>query len=175
MFRGQREQAWPLLPSRRPCHSCPAAPSGQRSSSLCCSIWDWAPCLVRWKGSSLHSQTASKPWPTTRPNSQVSIVSGTCGAVKQYNCSYLSRVPRWVSKGVFFFHVAVFSCVVGFLLGLPFTQRCGNYFVLMFDDYSATLPLIIVVVFETFSVSWLYGADRFALFLFIGRHGRLPF
>lgn len=55
----------------------------------------------------------------------------------------------------------IFSCVVGFLIGLLFTQRCGNYFVTMFDDYSATLPLIIVVVFETFSVSWLYGADRF--------------
>ncbi|KAM4624164.1 sodium-dependent neutral amino acid transporter B(0)AT2-like isoform 1-T3 [Polymixia lowei] len=55
----------------------------------------------------------------------------------------------------------VFSCVVGFLIGLLFTQRCGNYFVAMFDDYSATLPLIIVVVFETFSVSWVYGADRF--------------
>lgn len=35
---------------------------------------------------------------------------------------------------------------------------------MMFDDYSATLPLIIVVVFETFSVSWLYGADRCGLF-----------
>lgn len=56
--------------------------------------------------------------------------------------------------------VAVAACVVGFLIGLLFTQRCGNYFVMMFDDYSATLPLIIVVVFETFSVSWLYGADR---------------
>lgn len=55
---------------------------------------------------------------------------------------------------------AVFSCIIGFILGLLFTQRCGNYFVTMFDDYSATLPLIIVVVFETFSVSWLYGADR---------------
>ncbi|XP_040032804.2 sodium-dependent neutral amino acid transporter B(0)AT2 isoform X1 [Gasterosteus aculeatus] len=55
----------------------------------------------------------------------------------------------------------IFSCVLGFLIGLLFTQRCGNYFVAMFDDYSATLPLIIVVVFETFSVSWLYGADRF--------------
>ncbi|XP_015818946.1 sodium-dependent neutral amino acid transporter B(0)AT2 isoform X1 [Nothobranchius furzeri] len=53
------------------------------------------------------------------------------------------------------------SCIIGFLIGLLFTQRCGNYFVTMFDDYSATLPLIIVVVFETFSVSWLYGADRF--------------
>ncbi|KAM3859571.1 sodium-dependent neutral amino acid transporter B(0)AT2-like [Diretmus argenteus] len=55
----------------------------------------------------------------------------------------------------------VFSCIIGFLIGLIFTRRCGNYFVMMFDDYSATLPLIIVVVFETFSVSWLYGADRF--------------
>ncbi|KAK7919763.1 hypothetical protein WMY93_011047 [Mugilogobius chulae] len=57
--------------------------------------------------------------------------------------------------------LTVFSCIIGFLIGLLFTQRCGNYFVTMFDDYSATLPLIIVVVFETFSVSWLYGADRF--------------
>lgn len=57
--------------------------------------------------------------------------------------------------------VTVLSCVIAFLLGLLFTQRCGNYFVMMFDDYSATLPLIIVVVFETVSVAWVYGADRF--------------
>ncbi|KAJ8402498.1 hypothetical protein AAFF_G00365810 [Aldrovandia affinis] len=57
--------------------------------------------------------------------------------------------------------LTVFSCGLGFLIGLLFTQRCGNYFVAMFDDYSATLPLIIVVVFETLSVSWVYGADRF--------------
>lgn len=57
--------------------------------------------------------------------------------------------------------LTIVSCIIGFLIGLLFTQRCGNYFVMMFDDYSATLPLIIVVVFETFSVSWLYGADRF--------------
>ncbi|XP_077358759.1 sodium-dependent neutral amino acid transporter B(0)AT2-like [Festucalex cinctus] len=57
--------------------------------------------------------------------------------------------------------LTVCSCLFGFLIGLLFTQRCGNYFVMMFDDYSATLPLIIVVVFENFSVSWLYGADRF--------------
>ncbi|XP_056593931.1 solute carrier family 6 member 16b [Triplophysa dalaica] len=53
------------------------------------------------------------------------------------------------------------SCAAGFLIGLMFTQRCGNYFVLMFDDYSATLPLIIVVIFQTLSVAWVYGADRF--------------
>ncbi|XP_067291726.1 solute carrier family 6 member 16b [Pseudorasbora parva] len=53
------------------------------------------------------------------------------------------------------------SCAMGFLIGLMFTQRCGNYFVAMFDDYSATLPLIIVVIFQTISVAWVYGADRF--------------
>ncbi|TRY64459.1 hypothetical protein DNTS_017142, partial [Danionella cerebrum] len=31
----------------------------------------------------------------------------------------------------------------------------------MFDDYSATLPLIIVVIFQTISVAWVHGADRF--------------
>lgn len=61
----------------------------------------------------------------------------------------------------------VFLCVIGFVIGLLFTQNCGNYFVTMFDDYSATLPLIIVVVFETFSVAWLYGADRWSLLLSI--------
>ncbi|XP_056433843.1 sodium-dependent neutral amino acid transporter B(0)AT2-like [Gadus chalcogrammus] len=57
--------------------------------------------------------------------------------------------------------LTVGGSVLGFLIGLLFTQRCGNYFVSMFDDYTATLPLIMVVVCETFSVSWLYGADRF--------------
>lgn len=57
--------------------------------------------------------------------------------------------------------LTVSSCALGFLIGLLFTQRSGNYFVTMFDDYSATLPLVIVVIFETFSVAWVYGTDRF--------------
>ncbi|XP_029364013.1 sodium-dependent neutral amino acid transporter B(0)AT2 [Echeneis naucrates] len=57
--------------------------------------------------------------------------------------------------------LTVSSCALGFLIGLLFTQRSGNYFVTMFDDYSATLPLIIVVIFETISVAWVYGTDRF--------------
>ncbi|XP_060946738.1 sodium-dependent neutral amino acid transporter B(0)AT2 [Limanda limanda] len=57
--------------------------------------------------------------------------------------------------------LTVSSCALGFLIGMLFTQRSGNYFVTMFDDYSATLPLVIVVIFETISVSWVYGTDRF--------------
>uniref|UniRef100_A0A8C2XCU7 Solute carrier family 6 member 16a n=1 Tax=Cyclopterus lumpus TaxID=8103 RepID=A0A8C2XCU7_CYCLU len=59
------------------------------------------------------------------------------------------------------FSFLVFSCALGFLIGLLFTQRSGNYFVTMFDDYSATLPLVIVVIFETISVAWVYGTERF--------------
>lgn len=58
------------------------------------------------------------------------------------------------------FILSVISCILGFLIGLLFTQRSGNYFVTMFDDYSATLPLMVVVIFETISVAWIYGADR---------------
>ncbi|XP_051899023.1 sodium-dependent neutral amino acid transporter B(0)AT2-like [Pristis pectinata] len=55
----------------------------------------------------------------------------------------------------------VFCCTLGFITGMIFTQRSGNYFVTMFDDYSATLPLIIVVLFELIAVAWIYGTDRF--------------
>lgn len=55
----------------------------------------------------------------------------------------------------------IVCCIVGLLIGLVFVQRSGSYFVSMFDDYSATLPLIIVVIFENVAVAWVYGADRF--------------
>ncbi|XP_053116463.1 orphan sodium- and chloride-dependent neurotransmitter transporter NTT5 [Hemicordylus capensis] len=55
----------------------------------------------------------------------------------------------------------VVCCIIGFLLGLLFVQRSGNYYVTMFDDYSATLPLLIVVACEAIAVAWIYGTDRF--------------
>ncbi|XP_067875988.1 sodium-dependent neutral amino acid transporter B(0)AT2-like [Heterodontus francisci] len=55
----------------------------------------------------------------------------------------------------------VVCCMLAFVIGMIFTQRSGNYFVTMFDDYSATLPLILVVLFELIAVAWIYGADRF--------------
>ncbi|KAG8433941.1 hypothetical protein GDO86_012343 [Hymenochirus boettgeri] len=55
----------------------------------------------------------------------------------------------------------VLCCITGLLIGLIFVQRAGNYYVSMFDDYSATLPLIIVVIFENIAIAWVYGAERF--------------
>ncbi|XP_020382544.2 sodium-dependent neutral amino acid transporter B(0)AT2 [Rhincodon typus] len=52
-------------------------------------------------------------------------------------------------------------CLVAFSIGLLFVQRSGNYFVTMFDDYSATLPLLIVVILENIVIAWVYGTDKF--------------
>lgn len=57
--------------------------------------------------------------------------------------------------------LTVGCCLLAFSIGLLFVQRSGNYFVAMFDDYSATLPLLIVVVLENVAVAWVYGIDKF--------------
>lgn len=56
-------------------------------------------------------------------------------------------------------------CIVAFFLGLLFVQRSGNYFVTMFDDYSAGLPLTVVVILENVSVAWIYGTKRYTWFV----------
>ncbi|KAI3357386.1 hypothetical protein L3Q82_015815 [Scortum barcoo] len=57
--------------------------------------------------------------------------------------------------------LCVVCCIIAFLCGLLFVQRSGNYFVTMFDDYSAGLPLTVVVILENISVAWIYGTKRF--------------
>ncbi|XP_069760136.1 sodium-dependent neutral amino acid transporter B(0)AT2 isoform X1 [Narcine bancroftii] len=52
-------------------------------------------------------------------------------------------------------------CLLAFSIGLLFVQHSGNYFVTMFDDYSATLPLLVVVILENVAVAWVYGTDKF--------------
>uniref|UniRef100_A0A672KKW7 Solute carrier family 6 member 15 n=1 Tax=Sinocyclocheilus grahami TaxID=75366 RepID=A0A672KKW7_SINGR len=58
-------------------------------------------------------------------------------------------------------YLTVGCCVLAFCIGLIFVQRSGNYFVAMFDDYSATLPLLIVVLLENIAVAWVYGTDKY--------------
>ncbi|KAG7333306.1 hypothetical protein KOW79_003441 [Hemibagrus wyckioides] len=58
-------------------------------------------------------------------------------------------------------YLTVGCCLLAFSIGLIFVQRSGNYFVSMFDDYSATLPLLIVVVLENVAVAWVYGTEKF--------------
>lgn len=69
-----------------------------------------------------------------------------------------------------FFLITVGCCLLAFFIGLLFVQRSGNYFVAMFDDYSATLPLLIVVILENVAVSWVYGTDKYVLVTLFTRH-----
>ncbi|XP_042319431.1 sodium-dependent neutral amino acid transporter SLC6A17 [Sceloporus undulatus] len=57
--------------------------------------------------------------------------------------------------------LTVGCCIFAFFVGLIFVQRSGNYFVNMFDDYSATLPLTLVVILENIAVAWIYGTKKF--------------
>ncbi|OCT88815.1 sodium-dependent neutral amino acid transporter B(0)AT2 [Xenopus laevis] len=57
--------------------------------------------------------------------------------------------------------LTVGCCLLAFCIGLLFVQRSGNYFVTMFDDYSATLPLLVVVILENVTIAWIYGIDKF--------------
>ncbi|XP_026563060.1 sodium-dependent neutral amino acid transporter SLC6A17 isoform X2 [Pseudonaja textilis] len=57
--------------------------------------------------------------------------------------------------------LTVGCCIFAFFVGLIFVQRSGNYFVTMFDDYSATLPLTLVVILENITVAWIYGTKKF--------------
>ncbi|KAM7412043.1 hypothetical protein PAMA_021829 [Pampus argenteus] len=67
--------------------------------------------------------------------------------------------------------LCVACCVIAFLLGLLFVQRSGNYFVTMFDDYSAGLPLTVVVILENISVAWIYGTKRpYAFYYYMWRY-----
>lgn len=71
------------------------------------------------------------------------------------------KTGLWGEANCYFnFFSLVICCLLAFCIGLIFVQRSGNYFVTMFDDYSATLPLLIVVILENIAVSFVYGIDK---------------
>ncbi|MBV95634.1 Sodium- and chloride-dependent transporter XTRP3, partial [Eschrichtius robustus] len=52
-------------------------------------------------------------------------------------------------------------CLVNCAIGLVFTMEAGNYWFDIFNDYAATLPLLLIVLVETVAVCYLYGLRRF--------------
>ncbi|XP_053265807.1 sodium- and chloride-dependent transporter XTRP3 isoform X1 [Podarcis raffonei] len=65
-----------------------------------------------------------------------------------------SHVPREMISGV--------VCLINFLVGLAFTLEAGNYWFDIFNDYAATLSLLLIVLVETMAVCYVYGLRRFS-------------
>jgi len=66
----------------------------------------------------------------------------------------------WIkmSKPVF----TAVCAVVMFLIGLCMVSGPGFYIFQIFDDFSVTVPLLIIALFQVTAVSWVYGNDNFA-------------
>ncbi|KAM3679179.1 sodium- and chloride-dependent transporter XTRP3 isoform 2-T2 [Ammospiza maritima maritima] len=64
-----------------------------------------------------------------------------------------SRFPKEVISGV--------VCFVNCIIGLIFTVEAGNYWFDIFNDYAATLSLLLIVLVETIAVCYIYGIRRF--------------
>ncbi|XP_058405520.1 sodium- and chloride-dependent transporter XTRP3 isoform X2 [Diceros bicornis minor] len=52
-------------------------------------------------------------------------------------------------------------CLSSCAIGMVFTTEAGNYWFDIFNDYAATLSLLLIVLVETVAVCYLYGLRRF--------------
>ncbi|POI24934.1 hypothetical protein CIB84_011316, partial [Bambusicola thoracicus] len=67
--------------------------------------------------------------------------------------------------------ISGFVCFINCIIGLIFTMEAGNYWFDIFNDYAATLSLLLIVLVETIAVCYIYGLRRFEkdLHMMIGR------
>uniref|UniRef100_A0A669PFD0 Solute carrier family 6 member 20 n=1 Tax=Phasianus colchicus TaxID=9054 RepID=A0A669PFD0_PHACC len=67
--------------------------------------------------------------------------------------------------------ISGFVCFINCIIGLIFTMEAGNYWFDIFNDYAATLSLLLIVLVETIAVCYIYGLRRFEkdLHTMIGR------
>ncbi|XP_055469432.1 orphan sodium- and chloride-dependent neurotransmitter transporter NTT5-like [Psammomys obesus] len=81
----------------------------------------------------------------------------------QHSISTFTKYPKLVP---------VVVCLGGLLGSLVFTSRPGSYLVFLIDEHLVPMVLVIIVVFQNFSLAWVYGAKRFRAEMF-GQLGRL--
>ena len=51
-------------------------------------------------------------------------------------------------------------CLANCTIGMLFTMEAGSYWFDIFNDYAATLSLLLIVLAETVAVCYLYGLSR---------------
>ncbi|XP_069329616.1 sodium- and chloride-dependent transporter XTRP3 isoform X1 [Eulemur rufifrons] len=64
-----------------------------------------------------------------------------------------SHLPKEVISGL--------VCLINCAVGMVFTMEAGNYWFDIFNDYAATLSLLLIVLVETIALCYVYGLRRF--------------
>ncbi|KAM4706342.1 sodium- and chloride-dependent transporter XTRP3 isoform 2-T2 [Rhinophrynus dorsalis] len=68
--------------------------------------------------------------------------------------SFISNnFPKEVISGLF--------CFISCIIGLIFTMESGSYWFDIFNDYAATLSLLLIVFVEIVAICYVYGLNRF--------------
>ncbi|KAM3928106.1 sodium-dependent neutral amino acid transporter B(0)AT3-like [Leptodactylus fuscus] len=70
----------------------------------------------------------------------------------------LKIFPKWIPIEV----ISALICLISFSLSLIFTMRSGNYWLQIFDTFTGSLTLLVVVFCEVIAVTYVYGIDRFS-------------
>ena len=47
-----------------------------------------------------------------------------------------------------------------FVIGLSMVVGPGYYIFQVFDDFSVTIPLLIITLCQSLAIGWIYGADK---------------
>jgi len=58
-------------------------------------------------------------------------------------------------------HVLTFVVLLFYILGLPLCTAAGIYWIVLFETFTGTWPLIIIAFFECMVICWVYGVDNF--------------
>ncbi|XP_056376145.1 sodium-dependent neutral amino acid transporter B(0)AT3-like isoform X1 [Hyla sarda] len=70
----------------------------------------------------------------------------------------LEIFPKWIPIEA----ISGLICLISFAFSLIFTMGSGNYWLQIFDSFTGSLTLLVVVFFEVIAVTYVYGIDRFS-------------
>ena len=79
-------------------------------------------------------------------------------------CSYIRKYP--LGEGcVTGNYYSIFStvgviCFLLFAVSIPFVLTNGIYLFQLFDQFAATIPLLLVGLIEFFAIGWVVGVER---------------
>ncbi|KAM4687981.1 sodium- and chloride-dependent transporter XTRP3 [Discoglossus pictus] len=68
---------------------------------------------------------------------------------------------KYISKHLPKEAISGLLCFISCMIGLIFTMESGNYWFDIFNDYAATLSLLLIVLVETIAICYIYGLKRF--------------